>query len=130
MEEINKLADKVKTSLNLRYDNESVKFIEGFIERTKIQIPKEEWDGLINSCAAFLGRCIIENYGGQWGKRPNGDIVIVFSGGTDANPYAKTKKQFENGLEDSVFSMYSAIPVVFKDYIPIKKKKWWKKFKF
>ena len=125
MKKIEELADRVKLSLNLKYDAESVKVLEGFIERNKLQIPKEDWNGLINSCSAFLGQCIIANYGGHWEKKADGTILIVFNDGNEANPYTKTKKQFENGLEDSVYSMFSVIPVVFKDYVELKKKKWW-----
>src|SRR6202012_1067105 len=97
--------------LDLKYDAISVKFLEGFIERVKIQMPKNEWEGLINSCSAFLGECIIKNYGGHWEKKDNA-LMVVFDDRNSANPYAKVSKQFENGLEDSIYSFYSVIPKV------------------
>ena len=113
MKELEDLAESVRTQLNLKYDAPSVRFIEGFIERNKSSFDGEEREGLINSLGSFLGQCIIENYGGQWQLDHE-----------TAYPFAKVSKQFDNGLEDSVYSFYIVTPTVFK---PGKKKKpWWK----
>ena len=125
MKEITDLAEKVKIGLKIQYDNEGVKFVEGFIERNKVQIPKEDWGGLINSCGAFLGQSIIENYGGEWVKEENGQISIAFDEKNKIYPFSKTTKQFQSGLEDSIHSMFTMIPGVFK-LQPKTKKKWWK----
>ena len=115
MKEIEDLANSVKTQLNLEYDDTSVMFIENFIEKNKQQIEKEEWDGLINSMGAFLGQCIIENYGGKWEVDEETQVTCVaFDNKNKVYPFAKVSKQFENGLEDSISSMYRLIPIVFK----------------
>ena len=125
MKELEDLATTVKKQLKLKYDSESVKFVEGFIERNKTEFPKEQWDGLINSCGAFLGQCVIENYGGKWEKDVNGHICVSFDDKNKVYPFAKVSKQFENGLEDSIHSFYTIIPTVFKiDSRPKKKKRW------
>jgi len=122
IEEIQQLANSTKTQLDLKYKAESIKSLEGFIERNKVYIDKNEWSGLINSCSAFLGQCIIENYGGKWIK-DNGEYCVEFDENNKAFPYSKVTKQFENGIEDSIFSFYSAIPKVFN----LKKNtKWWR----
>ncbi len=121
MKDLEDLAHSVCQKLELKYDAESVKYLEGFIERTKDQIPKEQWQGLINSCAAFLGQCIIENYGGQWERVENEYIAISFDEQNKAFPFAKVNKQFEHGLEDSVYAFFTAIPQIMD--IPAKKKK-------
>ena len=125
MKELEQLAESVKTQLNLKYDSESVKFIEGFIERNKGDLDKEQAKGLINSLGSFLGQCIIENYGGQWHlDHEAGAVAIAFDDKNKAFPFAKVSKQFENGLEDSIYSFYMIIPTVFK--LDKKKKSWWK----
>ena len=125
MKELENLAESVKKQLNLKYDANSVKFIEGFIERNKGNFEKEESKGLINSLGSFLGQCIIENYGGQWQlDNETGSVAVVFDDKNKAYPFAKVSKQFENGLEDSVYSFYTVIPSIFK--IEKKKKSWWK----
>jgi hypothetical protein len=125
MKELEKLAESVKTQLNLKYDIDSIKFIEGFIERNKSSFGKEETKGLINSLGAFLGQCIIENYGGQWQlDNEMGTMAVVFDDKNKAYPFSKVNKQFDNGLEDSLYSFYTIIPTIFK--IKKKKKSWWK----
>jgi hypothetical protein len=125
MKELENLAESVRSELNLKYDAESVKFIEGFIERNKSSMDKEASKGLINSLGSFLGQCIISNYGGHWAiDKETNAVCIAFDDLNKVYPFAKVSKQFENGLEDSVSSFYSIIPTLFK---PGKKKKsWWK----
>jgi len=124
MQELKDLAEKTKMGLNLQYDTNGVKFLEGFIERNKTQIPKDQWDGLINSCGAFLGQSIIENYGGHWLRDNSGQFAIAFDDKNMIFPFSKVSKQFDNGLEDSIHSMFTMIPTVFK-LPPKTKKKWW-----
>ncbi|MGH2552800.1 MAG: hypothetical protein ACRDEB_03745 [Chitinophagaceae bacterium] len=125
MKELINLAESVRTQLNLEYDADSVKFIEGFIERNKNSFDKEQSSGLINSLGSFLGQCIINNYGGQWRvDNETGSVAVVFDDNNIAYPFAKVSKQFDNGLEDSVYSFYSVIPSIFK--LDKKKKPWWK----
>lgn len=125
MTKLENLAETVRQQLNLEYNGDSVKFIEGFIERNKSNLSKEEINGLINSLGSFLGQCIIKNYGGHWqADEDNGTVAVVFDDNNKAYPFAKVSKQFENGLEDSVYSFYSLIPAVFR--LDKKKKPWWK----
>ncbi len=124
MQELTNLAEKVKTELDLMYDAGSVQYLEQFIERQKTRFSEEESKGLINSCGAFLGQCIIENYGGKWVFDENGQVAISFDTKNMVYPFAKVSKQFANGLEDSIYSMYTIIPTVFK-LPPKTKKKWW-----
>ena len=120
MNDIKNLAETIRTQLNLKYNAESVKYLEGFIERVKIEMNEEELKGLINSCSAFLGECIIKKYGGQWVNH-DGEMAIAFDDENKVFPLTKVEKQFKNGLEDSIYSLYNSIPKVFD----IKKKKWW-----
>lgn len=124
MQEFKDLADKLKTGFKINYNADGIKFLEGFIERNKAQITKDEWEGLINSCGAFVGQCIIENYGGQWVRDESGQAAILFNENNKIYPFTKVRKQFENGLEDSIYAIYTIIPAVFKAGIKTRKK-WW-----
>lgn len=141
MKELEDLAETVKSQLNLSYDLHSVKFIEEFIERQRNNFDSEQRKGLINSIGSFIGQCIIINYGGHWQvDQDTQTICIAFDEKNKIFPFAKTAKQFENGLEDSVYSFYTIIPTLFKisplirpkeeddpqsPGEPIKSKKWW-----
>jgi hypothetical protein len=124
MKELVQLAETVRTELKLGYDIESVKYLEEFIERQKERFSAEEAKGLINSCGAFLGQCVIVNYGGQWTRDAGGAIAVAFDAKNMVYPFAKVSKQFANGLEDSVYSFYTVIPVAFR-LNDKPKKKWW-----
>lgn len=112
--QLTELALTAKNKLNIEFNDDGVKYLEGFIERVKSQFSKEDSDGIINTCGAFLGQCIIENYGGKWMYDENNQIVVSFGEKNNVYPISKTRKQFENGLDDSIYSMYSIIPLVFK----------------
>ena len=114
MKEIGELADTVKRKFELNYDADSVKYLEDFIERCKTEFPKNKWGGLISSLGAFLGQCIIENYGGQWEKDEDGQVCVSFDKDNKVYPFAKVSKQFEYGLGDSIYSFFTVIPLVFK----------------
>jgi hypothetical protein len=142
MKELEDLAEKVKNQLSLAYDAKSIKYIEEFIERQRHNFDSEQVKGLVNSIGSFIGQCIIKNYGGQW--QIDDDTKAVCVALDEKNkifPFAKTAKQFENGIEDSVYSFYVIIPTVFKlpppttfedssnvaSAIPVTaSKKWWK----
>lgn len=112
--QLTELALTAKNQLNIEFNDEGVKYMEGFIERVKSQFSKDDSDGIINTCGAFLGQCIIENFGGKWVYDENNHIAVAFSENNLVYPISKTRKQFENGLDDSIYSMYSIIPLVFK----------------
>lgn len=143
MKELEALAETVKTQLSLEYDTAAIKYIEEFIERQKSNFDEDQRKGLVNSLGAFIGQCIIKNYGGQWQMdEESKSVCITFDEKNKIFPFAKTAKQFDNGLEDSVYSFYTVIPTVFKLNLPHNKienvsaavekfnsKKWWKFWK-
>lgn len=142
MKELEDLAEQVKSQLNLDYDTKSVKFVEEFIERQRNNFDSEQRKGLVNSIGSFVGQCIIKNYGGRWQfDQDTQTVCVALDDRNKIFPFAKTAKQIENGLEDSVYSFYTIIPTVFK-ISPLTKskesdksqstnrpkdsKKWWK----
>jgi len=115
MKELEDLAEEVKRDLNVDYDTKSVKFIEEFIERQRNSFDSEQRKGLVSSIGSFVGQCIINNYGGHWQvDQDTKAVCVAFDDKNKLFPLAKTAKQFENGLEDSVYSFYTIIPSVFK----------------
>lgn len=112
---LRELAEEVKTAFQLNYDADSVKYIEGFIERQKGGLEESKLPGLINSLGSFLGQCIITNYGGHWERDElTQAFAVVWDNQNKVFPIAKTAEQFENGLVDSVSSFFEVIPLAFK----------------
>lgn len=98
---------------HLSYDEESVKWVDDFLSRTREEYSEEQRERLAAMAGAFLGECIIENFGGAWDLDEYG-WAIHFDEETAVYPFSKTWKHLENGPEDSIYSLYSSIPVLFK----------------
>ena len=101
--------------MNLSYDRASVEWLNGYIERIRPHLDESSIGGIANPIGAFLGECIIANYGGQW-RESEGTWGVFFSERNDrsaAFPFNKVRKQLLNGSEDSILSFYDVIPVVF-----------------
>ena len=103
-----------QSGVELGYDGPSVEWVDGFIERQRGRFPGAEADGLVNVIGAFVGECVIANYGGRWRESEYG-WGVYFDDGNAAYPFAKVRKQFDNGREggDSVHSFYETIGVIF-----------------
>ncbi len=109
------VATIAKQGVALDYDAASVEWVDGFIERQRARFPGAEADGLVNVIGAFLGECIIRNFGGRW-RESEGSWGVFFEGDTAAFPFAKVRKQFDHGREggDSIRSFYEVIPVILR----------------
>jgi hypothetical protein len=103
----------------LKYNSYSLIFLEGYIERTKVNIEKANWSGLINACGAFFGACIIENYGGIWNKNDNENVGISCNNKNRAFPFAKVSKPFGTDLE----TLYALFIIAFQKYLELNKRK-------
>lgn len=115
MKELKKLALSVKGKLDLQYNADAIEYLEGYIERVKPEFKDEDVSGLVNALGAFLGECIIFNYGGRWAIDTESNRPCVeFDDKNRCYPISKTQKQFDNGVEDSIYSFYIVIPTVFK----------------
>lgn len=114
LKHIQENANFVAEKFELGFNEETIKFLEGFIERQRARTPGERFEGLINTLGSFLGECIIRNFGGTWVQEEDGTIGLKFTGNERAFPFTKVEKQFQNGLEDSIYSFYTVIPKFFK----------------
>lgn len=99
--------------VQLAFDSDSVKWLDGYIERVRSGMDESQIHGLSNTIGAFLGECIISNYGGSWRQSDYGNWGVFFDDENVVFPFAKTYKQLAHGKDDSIFGMYNIIPVVF-----------------
>ena len=91
------------------FDEESVAWVEGFIERQREEIGAEASSGLVNVLGSYLGQAIIAATGAAWDTDGNGNLGIAFANGDMAYPFAKVGKQLAQGIEDgeSILSFYN-----------------------
>lgn len=98
--------------VKLDYDEKSVEWMDGYIERNRLKWDAETAAKLSNVLGSFLGECIRRNFGGEWQTTENG-LAVVFSDGNAAFPFNKTGKQIANGSDDSIAGFYNTISVLF-----------------
>ena len=48
------------------FNQESMAWMDGFIERQRTAFSSDEIDGVIDMISCFLGECIIHCHGGEW----------------------------------------------------------------
>lgn len=81
-------------------DEASVDWVEGFIERQRLQDSVRHDPGaLVSVLGSFLGAAIIEATGATWAEDPQGALVVKFANGDWCAPFAKVAKQFELGRD-------------------------------
>jgi len=114
------------------YTQESVKWLEGYIERLRNSgtfASEETKNKLTSVFGSFLGECIIRCYGGTW-KQHDDVWCVAFDEKNVAFPFAKVAKQMDNGLEDGIASYFDVIPIVFRNIgrsaPSTPEKPWWK----
>lgn len=100
-----------KLDVHLKHDTESVRYLDGYIERNRGVIHQPE--GIVNLIGSFLGECMIANYGGRWVEHPEAGWGVQFDTGFTAFPFNKVGKRFRpDGQADSIVSFYTVIPVL------------------
>lgn len=99
-------------SVELDFDEESVEWIDGYIEKNRADWSPETAERLSVVLGSFLGECICRNYGGEWRETEHG-FGVAFDGGNAAYPFNKVAKQIKNGSEDSIASFYNSISLLF-----------------
>lgn len=118
MENIRRNADLVvkvfaeNNNVSLDYDEDSIEWLDGYIERNRENFDEATINRLVSVLGSFLGECVKRNFGGEWAQTENG-LAIVFSDGNGVFPFSKIEKHFRNGNEDSIFSFYQTIPIIF-----------------
>ena len=101
--------------VTLHYDQESVEWLDEYIERLRQQnYPAEDIAMLINVFGSFVGECIRHQFGGAW-EEDQGSWLIRFDANNAAFPFNKVGKQFERGSSsgNSIAGFYTSIPRLF-----------------
>lgn len=99
-------AFKEQLQKDLGYDEDSVRWLDGYIERARLRPSNDQWKSAIHSMGAFLGECTIRSLGGHWSRHEHGSGVALHEG--LVFPLTKVAKQFANGAEsgDSILGFY------------------------
>ncbi|MCF7913402.1 MAG: hypothetical protein K9M99_12820 [Candidatus Cloacimonetes bacterium] len=114
------------TDFEFGFNEQSVEWVDGFInrQRERNDFSLESGAKMTSTLGSFLGQCIVICYGGKWEQTPEG-WAITFKDGNRAYPFNKTSKHFENGIEDSIYSFFTSIPMIFNKSTK-KRKRFWK----
>ena len=99
--------------VELKYDEASIEWLDGYINRIRTQLKKEAFLGLATVLGAYVGETIIRTYGGEWTYfEQTKQWGIRFDDSNGAFPISKVYKQLENGESDSIFSFFTIIPKI------------------
>jgi hypothetical protein len=108
--QLEEFAEKVKANYSIEYNLEGIKRLEE--EITKNRNAFQNWaeghqDAWVFAFGAFIGKCMILNYGGQWVKHEDTIGIKLENSDFFANPFSKVSKQFQpDGMYDSITSFY------------------------
>jgi hypothetical protein len=99
--------DQLKVELG--YDLEGVRWLDDYVEHLH-QRKVEVADNQVQAVGAFLGECIIRNFGGTWSTHDNMEMVR-FDASNGVFPFNKVRKHWSSGREggDSLLGMYEAV---------------------
>jgi hypothetical protein len=88
------------------YTPESVDYLDGFLERQEATVKASETsvNKFVSLLGAYLGECIIANYGGEWHESENGLCIVIRTTKKVhwLQPFHKVHKRITNGGEDSL----------------------------
>ncbi|HKS11042.1 MAG TPA: hypothetical protein VJS13_15945 [Pyrinomonadaceae bacterium] len=121
------------SGIDFGYTHESVKWLEGYIERLRTSGEFDDVETkhkLMSVFGSFLGECMVRCYGGTWKEHGEGDWGVAFANGTMAFPFGRVRKQMDDGLSEGITSFFSAIPAILNHSSSVvavtPKKPWWK----
>ena len=104
--------------IELNYDQQSIEWLDGYINRIRTQLGKETYPGLAAALGAYVGEALIATYGGSWHYfEEQGQWGVQLPDGIGAFPSAKIYKQLENPEFDSILSFFT-IAQKLRDQIP------------
>ena|GEM_PF-4715644 len=118
------------TDFEFGYNEESIEWLAGFInrQRERDDFSLELGKNMTNTIGSFLGQCIVKCHAGKWKETTEG-WAVEFNDQNKVYPFNKTLKQFENGPEDSIYSFFTTIPIIFELTTGRPEKKWWEFWK-
>ncbi len=96
----------VTSGVDFNFTPESVKWLDGFIERTRTGVTNPA--GLTQVLGSYFGEAIRKQYNCTWMQGGS----LECEAGFFVHPFNKVAKQLANGSEDSIYSLYENIPVL------------------
>lgn len=76
----------------------------------------DKTERLVDVLGCWLGECIIACYGGQWSDI-DGEWGVRFDEANASFPIFKVENHFRYGSEDSIWSYFETIPIVFSKHV-------------
>ena len=96
------------TGVQLNYDEESVRWLDGYIVRNRHYTQSNSQ--LHETAGCFFGECIRETFGGEWMQHAEtGHWMIKIEEYFSPFPFNKILKHFENEDGDSILGMFQCI---------------------
>lgn len=96
----------VTSGVDFNFTPESVKWLDGFIERTRTGVTNPA--GLTQVLGSYFGEAIRKRYNCTWMRGGS----LECDAGFFVHPFNKVSKQLANGSEDSIYSLYENIPAL------------------
>ncbi len=98
---------------DLKFDKESVKWIDDFIERHRKAIDQGLTKKFISVFGSFVGECIRHEFGGEW-KEVNGGWGVSVGSSSVVFPGYKISNQFAQGHEggETIYGLVDLIPTL------------------
>lgn len=77
-----------KEAVKLDYSAESVRWLDGYIDRHRGELDAGDKSLLQEKFGAYLGESMRHNYGGRWTRAHDGEWTIVFDERHQTSPFA------------------------------------------
>ncbi|MGJ7528406.1 hypothetical protein [Variovorax sp. GB1P17] len=101
------------SGVDFNFTPESVKWLDGYIERTRSKIP--DASGISQVLGSYLGEAMRRTYGCTW-VGSEGQVALQCEPEFIVFPFNKVAKQFANGGEDSIFSFYETAGILLAEH--------------
>jgi hypothetical protein len=124
LDSINAAAEQVRQQLQLNaFDAEAVAHLANFIQAQRGQVAGPERPGIVMALGCFLGTCLVQTYGGEWGTGKDRTTGVGLAGRFFFNPFYLVDAQLNEGESASVAAFFASIPQRLK--APVAARKGW-----
>jgi hypothetical protein len=107
-----------ETDFGFGYDQESVQWLDAYIEQIRTsKWTEEEFTQLVSNLGSYLGEAIIKSFGGKWSLDQRG-WAIRWDDFNLAYPFIRVAKQLQNGESDSIYSFFAVTGALRKSSAP------------
>jgi hypothetical protein len=122
LESIQLAAEQVREQLKLTaFDAEGVAHLANFIRAQRGELPAAERAGVVMALGCFLGQCLVQVYGGEWGTGRDGTTGVGLAGKFFFNPFQLVDTQLNEGESASVAAFFASVPARLKGPAPARK---------